>query len=317
MGSSVLTLISMLVGSDHSTRSLVEVSISSILSNIGTDNFLLVIGISSRMEEGILKCVNEFKRRNKNSIVIIPDCRYSFAQFTNHVFLKYGSGSKWFIVSHDDVQIETKDLVSVAEQSLQPFLDKVGWISFTDNDYLTGHWAPSTRPGYHCDVLYEKAWSRRKLFQFHSLEEDYWKKDPDFSTLAYDFPHSVVRCHAPFSHFIMVETEKLKKIGLCEEWSEVSLLIDEDWGLSALKEDLFNVWVPHIVYRHCRTFDGTRASPIIAKKGKQVGELFSRKWGFVSNASTKDEVNKIKRMYGSTNIPWSIDKNSFNWEYLR
>lgn len=312
-------LVSMLVGSKLSTKSLVEKSISSILLNIGTEDFLLLIGVSSNIGQDIVKYIEDVRLKNTNVIIITDYCS-SFAKFHNYVFLEYGSGYKWFIISHDDICVETKDIVGKVEQCTQSFLDKVGWISFTDTGYINGYWSPSTTPGYHIDVLYEKGWDRRKLLQFHLLEENYWKKGNGisyFSNLKYDFPIGVVKCHAPFSHFIMIETKKLRKIGLCEDWSEISLLIDEDWGLSVLKEGLFNIWIPHIRYMHHKDNEGgTRAWPIILEKRKHVHKLFIRKWGFSHNP-LGDDLKKIKRMYGNTNIVWSFDRRSFDWDYIR
>ncbi|TES93761.1 MAG: hypothetical protein E3J90_14035 [Promethearchaeota archaeon] len=310
-------LISMLVGSKLSTKSLVERSISSILLNIGTDDFLLVVGISSFIGSEIRKSIESMKSMN-NNIVVVTDYCSSFAEFHNYVFLKYGSESKWVIIAHDDIELKTKNLINKIEDSVKDFTD-IGWISFTDDGYLQeGHWTPSTREGFHYDFLYENAWERRKLFQFHSLEEDYWKVGKGisyFSGLNYDFPTSIVKCHAPYSHFIAIESEKLRRIGLCEVWSSVSLLIDEDWGLSALREGLINVWIPDIIYAHVRETGGTRAWPIIVREGKQTHELFAKKWGF-PHPPAKDGLEKIKSMYGNTNIVWSFDKKSFDWEYL-
>lgn len=314
-------VISMLIGSKLSTKDWVEKCIRSIVFNIGTTDFLLVLGISSHIGPDIVNCVKHLSLTNSKIIVTTDHCS-TYAKFHNHVFLKYGPGSKWFLLSHDDIQLETKGLVHLVEQSVQSVLDKVGWITFTDTDYLNGHWAPSVCGGFHNDFLYENAWLRRKLHQFHLLDENYWKKGAGRSyltTLAYDFPHSAVKCHGPMSHFFMIETKKLKEIGLCEDWSEVSLLIDEDWALAALKKGLFNVWIPQIKYLHCRGKNehGTRAWPIILKKAKQVADLWEKKWGFRFKDISKETANKIKRMYGNTNIVWSMDKMSYDWEYLK
>jgi hypothetical protein len=116
----------------------------------------------------------------------------------------------------------------------------------------------------------------------------------------------------------MIEAEKLRKrIGLCENWSVVSLLIDEDWGLSALKQGLFNIWIPHIKYQHCRIQNGTRAYPIIKTNGNQVLASFTKKWGYDSRSFSKETLNSIKRKYGNTNITWSFDRRSYDWEYMK
>jgi len=316
------TVISMMVGSKLSTKDLVTKSIHSIVSNIGTDDFLLVVGIASHIEPEVADWVKAVALKNDHVVIVTDHCS-TFAMFTNHVFLKYGPGSKWFLISHDDIQLETKNLISEVEKSINFFSDKVGWIAFTDTDYLNGHWAPSVCGGFHDDYVYGKAWQKRKLHQFHSLEDNYWEKGKNLNSLSYDFPRKPVRCHGPMSHLFMMETEKLRKVGLCEDWSVVSLLIDEDWAIEALKTGLWNIWIPHIKYLHCRgkNIYGTRAWPIIHARGKQVADLWEKKWGYRFAALNKDitnkeQISKIKHLYGNTNITWSMGRNSFDWDYL-
>jgi len=301
--------ISMLIGSHLSSRHLVQKSISTIVKNIGTSDYLLVIGVSKHINQNILNMV---KRKSSTKIIIETEHTNSFAEFTNYVFSKYANNSKWFLVSHDDIELKTKNFLPTVENTLKPLRTDIGWISFTDDDYLNGHWAPSTRPGYHNDFIRRNAWNRKKVFQFHSLPEGWYGKK-NKQNLIYDFPIAPVICHAPFSHFIMIES---KKYTLCENWSEVSLLVDEDWGLESMKKGLSNIWAPNIIYTHCRK-NGTRAAPIIKKKGREAGKCFFKKWGFIHFPLTIKTLQKIKQKYGKTNITWSFGKNSFDWDYVK
>lgn len=303
-------VISMLIGSKLSKWSLIKDSIETIIKNIGTSDYLLVIGIASHVSKLFIYKIRKITNLDKRIIIIKKHCD-TFAIFTNHVIQNYSTNSKWFIVAHDDIELKTKNFMPKVRKLLKPLKDNIGWISFTDDDYLNGHWAPSTRPGYHLDFLKENAWNKRKMFQFHFLKDE-WLNGNSLSTLKYDLPLAPVRCHAPFSHFIMIETKKLKQIGPCENWSVVSLLIDEDWGLSAMKEGMINIWVPNITYTHCRG-KGTRASHIIREKGIEVAELFYKKWGFPHNPKMND-LKKIKQC--SKKIIWSFNKRSFEWEYV-
>ena len=309
-------VISMLVGSKLSTPALVMNSALSIVKNIGCDDYHLVIGIAPYVRK-VRRKLNILKedKRVKGRIIITDKNCHTFAAFTNYVFSCYATDSKWFIESHDDIHLKTPNFIPAVENAVRGLKENVGWISFTDDDYLNRHWAPSTRLGYHYDLLYENAWSNRQVFQFHSLKKGWiTARKPSFNNM--DFPKAPVKCHAPFSHFIMIETKKLKKIGLCEDWCEVSLLIDEDWGLSALKEGMFNIWIPNIVYTHCIAI-GTRAGPIITKRAKEVHEQFYKKWGFHSDPEGEAELEFIKRKYGNTNIVWSMGKRTFEWDYIK
>jgi len=266
-----------------------------------------VIGVAPYIDKPILHTLCKFKSYN---VVIIRNCCDSFASFTNNTFQRYGKTSKWFIVAHDDIDLKTQNFIPTLEKTVKPMRD-IGWVSFTDDDYLNGNWAPSTRPGYHRDFLEGNAWSKRQMFQFHLLGEG-WLKRGSYRGLNYDFPEKPVICHAPFSHFIAIESSKFD---LCEDWSEVSLLVDEDWGLSAMRKGLWNIWIPNIVYTHCR-IAGTRAAHIISKKAGKVHNCFRQKWGFTHHLPKRKDLKTVKRMYGNTNIVWSFDRDSFDWEYI-
>jgi hypothetical protein len=218
-------------------------------------------------------------------------------------------------------------------------------VSFTDKDYLNGHFAPPVREGWHSDFLFENAWNRKKMFQFHSLPDNWWKP-PSFkyrvyliertirnrlslepaafptrpreyyADLPYDFPSAPVKCHAPFSHFVLIEMGKLEKIGKCENWSPLPLLVDEDLGLRALELGLNNIWIPDIEYVHCRPpSGGTRGSIEMVREKKRVHKLFFEKWGFLGGKV--EELDFIKKKYKNTNIPWSVDRRSYDWDYIR
>jgi hypothetical protein len=111
--------------------------------------------------------------------------------------------------------------------------------------------------------------------------------------------------------------DKLEKIGKCENWETYNaLLVDEDWGLRALQLGLNNVWIPDIEYVHYRPGGGTRSGKQIAKDQKRVHKLFFEKWGF-HLVEGVEELDFIKEKYKNTNIPWSIDRNSYEWDYIR
>ncbi|MHA2275254.1 MAG: hypothetical protein ACXAC2_05785 [Candidatus Kariarchaeaceae archaeon] len=314
-------VIGMMVGSARSTQPLVYRAISSIIENIGTSNYLIIIGISTQIGQDIINTLERFSENSNNRIVITTAYSHSFASFINYVIRVFTINSKWFLFVHDDIELITKDFIPTVEAKLETIQSDIGWISFTDNDYLSGHWAPSTRPGYHYDFVYENAWNNRQMFQFHKLIRRWPDRYADVindDILDFDFPSDIVKCHAPFSHFTMIETEKLKTIGMCEEWSEVSLLIDEDWGLSALKSGMFNIWIPDIIYNHYRKSGTTRAQPIIHRIGAKVHRFFENKWGFnVRPSETKKTIKVVQDKYSNTNIPWSIGRRSFEWDYVK
>jgi len=308
--------IAMIVGSVESTKFLVKRSVETIIANLGTEDYLLVIGITPIIHPEIISMLIDFAQKSESRIIVTGECCETYATFANHVIQTYARKSKWFLLSHDDIELTTKKFLPKVEKELKNKKEDVGWIGFTDIDYLNGHWAPPTRPGYFTDFLDEGSWEDRTMFQFHRLRKMWPKKCKSYTHLDYDFPKKSVKCHAPYSHFVLIETEKLLSIGLCENWSPVSLLIDEDWGLRALQKNLVNIWMPDINYLHCRK-DGTRAAPLISKYSIKCATSFYNKWGFVMKFPGRHKAMRYAvKVYSHTNIPFSVGRRSYEWEYL-
>jgi len=326
--------ISLRIGSPHSTLTNVKYTIESILENIGTENFSLMISLDSAMNDEIKDYVHHIPERRGHIFEGRENNGGSWAEIINDHIDK--ADAKYFLISHDDIQLQTPDFYHKVDSILQK-TGPVGWVSFTDTDYLNGHFFAPTRPGFHTDYLFEKGEQRRKLSQFHNLPDNWWepykyqamslsddKREEArqyYTNLSYDFPDRPVKCHTPWSIFFLIEMEQLKKIGKCEDWGTgAPLLVEEDWGLRAMQIGLFNIWIPDIKYRHIRTMPwqqdgGARCSDMIGEYNKKMAELFYEKWHFHS-PPTKDELETIKNEYGDTNIPWSIGERSYDWDYI-
>lgn len=333
------------IGSPRSTLALVKKTIVSIMTNIGTSRYKLVIAMAPYIAKEIKEYIYVLKRDNGELVDLMPEEDYNWADFINTA-IDRSQDYKYFIKSHDDIELLTPDFLSKVEATLNKISEPVGWVSFTDKDYLNGSWSPSVRPGYHTDFLFEDAYDRRKLFQFHSLPDNWWRPhlyayrvhmaertvrsklrlgpcSPParlrkyYAGLPYDFPDAPVKYHAPYNHFVLVEIDRLKKIGKCENWqTPLSLLVDVDWGLRALQLGLNNVWIPDIEYTHYRPYGRTRAGNHIARAQERIHKLFFDKWGFHST-SRADEIDFVKKKYKNTNILWSIGKRSYDWDYIK
>ena len=199
------------------------------------------------------------------------------------------------------------------------------------------------------DYLFESAWERGTMFQFHNLPQKWWqapwyvhwpfwfqykltrilkglkpwrypkpKMSEKYRALL-DMPKKTVKCHAPWNMFVMIPMKALKDIGPCEHWQTYNaLLVDEDWGLRALQKNYWNIWIPSIKYNHIRLElegGGNRSQDMITQDAQRVHEAFIKKWGFHSKPTT-EELNYIAEKYKGTNIPWSIGRNSYDWDYL-
>ncbi len=314
-------LVGMGIGSKTSSEILVRNSLNTILENIGDSDLMIAISISAGLPAILTETVNRIANEHKDKFLIFPNYTKSWGHFANTV-IDMASDFKWTIFSHDDIQLLSPNLIPTVEKLLSRKRDSIGWISFHDMDYLRGSWAPSIREGFHIDAQRENAWSRRKTHSFHNLPEGWFNPANDLEylkSLPYDVPKFPVRCHGPFSHFIMIESDKLtKSIKRCEDWCPVSLLIDEDWGLVAMREHLYNVWMPMLKYIHVRPKGGTRASNLIAQYGPFVHRQFLDKWGFPHKAIySADEIRNIRTRFRGTLIPWSMNRKSFQWDPVR
>ena len=121
---------------------------------------------------------------------------------------------------------------------------------------------------------------------------------------------------------IMITTmQSMQKIGYCEDWTRYTMLIDEDWSLEALKNNLINVWVPNVFHLHPNRRSLRKANNRWIEDA-QSGML--KKWGFnTGNPNTTGwiqgvsiSLDELRSKYKGTNIPWSSYRNSFDWEFL-
>lgn len=320
------------IGSSKSTLELVKITIESVKKNIGTSNYQMIIYVGPNIDYEIKDYIYGCKEEDPNRIVLLQDQELGWSTFINKA-VKMSEGYKYFMIAHDDIELLTPNFFQEIEKTLSNIKEPIGWMSFTDEDYLNnGHWAPSTREGFYKDFMEENAWDKRKLFQFHNLKDNWFDpygvtvlrkrirgKKPSreyFESLDYDIPTAPVKIHTPFNHFVMVKMEILKKIGKHETWNDFSLFVDEDIGLEALRLNFNNIWIPQIKYIHNRKEGMTRTYYQNLKESKKSGDLFKEKWGFHVSPK-KEELDFIKEKYKNTLIPFSIGKNSYDWEYIK
>ncbi len=317
--------VAIMIGSYLSTLPLVKTTLDSLTKNIGTKDVQIIIGILPEIDSVIRQFVLKFQSESHFQIHVLIK-NIDWPQFIN-IAMDYASGSKWFFIVHDDIELLTENFIPQVDSIVQALEEPVGWISLTDKDYVNGHFAAPTRPGFHTDFFYSAAWGRRKVFQYHTLSEKWWIGDKNaqyFKNLPFDFPKAPVKCHAPFNHFILIEMAKLKKIGKCETWGPTCLLQDEDLGMRAAKLGLFNIWIPKFEYVHNRTYnredrvDGsTRSGPGIGKIAVQVHQSWINKWGFLHDFQAQHKIKELKTRWGQSNVIWSLGKNTYDWEYVK
>lgn len=337
--------IAIAVGSPNSTEYLVKQTFDSIRDNIGNCDWKIFIGLGVKVKFEVKKIVLKYVEDYPTNFELLLHEEVSWATFINKA-IDASEEYRYFIKSHDDIKLMTSDFYTKVTQKLKEINKPVGWVSFTDIGWMKGDFSPAVRVGYHIDVLKEKAWEERRVFQFH-LFPKYWTRAGIFEDLLFkvvnritsmwkktslpypkptkkiakyslDLPKAPVRCHAPFNHFVLIEMEVLKRIGKCEDWNTYNaLFVDEDWGLRALQLNIPNIWIPDIIYFHYRGENrggGTRSNDSIISENVRVGKLFYNKWGF-NTVPSPEELVIIRNKYRDTLIPWSSYRKSFEWDY--
>lgn len=325
------------VGSPNSTLHLVKETFESLSKNIGRCQYKFLISLDPSVKRPVKDYLYQLNKSNSRKYQILHEERVYWAEFINEAISK-SQDAEYFIKAHDDIKLLTPNFFPKVTRIIATLKESIGWISFTEANYLYRdyYYGPSTRPGWHSD-FYNGGYAARKMFQFHFLPDHWWQGNPLLDGVPVklgflprktssgvlsriDLPSSPVKCHAPYNMFVMIKTRTLNKIGACENWQTYNaLLVDEDWGLRAMQLKYWNIWISGIQYLHLRPPGlryGNRSQHQVQSDAKRVHRLFVKKWGF-DNPCPKSKLPLIKKRYHSTNIPWSIGRLSFDWDYIK
>jgi hypothetical protein len=226
-----------------------------------------------------------------------------------NLFLDKAEGlAEWLLITHDDVQFITDDYFASITREVSHLKDKIGWITSTSEHYyknLNKMVTDTFRAGFYKD---NNKWGA--MFQLHYN---------DFNRI--DYPSRPVKIHGPMSALMITPMSSMKKIGQCENWTPYTMLVDEDWSLEALKNNLYNAWVPTVHHLHPNRIQKRKA---FNRWDEQAHTAFLKKWGFdVGNARTAKweqgvsiGLEKLRKRWGHTFIPWSSYRNSYDWEFV-
>lgn len=324
------------IGSPRSTLSLVHDTFESITTNIGDCNYKFLISLDPMIRPEIRHYVLRLHLQYPKRFVILEEKRTYWADFINEAITR-SQDCEYFIKAHDDIKLLTPNFFPRTRDYLASLKEQIGWINFTEANYLYTdyYYGPPTRPGFHLD-FYQGAYERRQMFQFHNLPNNWWKGSvfdsvpPLLGILPrptakeiidrIDMPLAAVKCHAPYNMMVMIKTKVLKKIGRCAKWQTYNaLLVDEDWGLRAMQMRYWNIWIPQVYYLHLRPPGlryGNRSQYQVLQDTKRVHAAFTKKWGF-DTPTPRKTLQMIAKNFKSTYIPWSIDRLSYDWDYVQ
>lgn len=335
------------IGSPLSNINFVKNTFDSFLNNLKNCDFKTFISIGD-VNSSLIKLIYDYCLKYPNRFYVFEhDKTTSWAQSINKA-IEISGEYKYFAKSHDDIILKTDNFWEKFNFQITNLKKNVGWISFTDIGFKIGNYNPSTRPGHHIDVM-ENFGLTGQIFQFNKFPPN-WYRASFIEHLLYsktngilrrfgsntllnypkpikkinnyklDMPVKPVYCHAPFNHFVIIDRNVLKIIGKCEDLgTSNSLLADEDWGLTARLHGFPNIWLPDLEYIHERPTTvaggGTRSIEQIKKFKSIAHEKFKKKWGFDSKPSIKD-ISFIEKEYKNTQVVWSLERRSFDWDYI-
>jgi len=243
----------------------------------------------------------------EDTLLELRSSEASWATDFNEFFRRYKGEAEWILISHDDVKYLTDSYFKSLLKGVEGYQDKVGWITSTSDYYYTKEYKVVTdtfRAGFYKDF---GNWGA--MFQLHRMGAY-----PDLGLL--DIPSRSVKVHGIMSAVMLIKASALKKVGVCEDWTPYTMLIDEDWSLEALRNNLWNVWVPNVYHTHPLRRD---LRPTNNKWEKEAHAGFSKKWGFDVGSYLQGisiPVEDLREKYKDTNIPWSSYRNSYDWEFL-
>ena len=270
------------------------------------ENYKFYIVADPIMEKGLSTIVDSLGIKDK--ILDIKITENSWAYDFNIFLDKHGDDSRWLLISHDDVVYVTDNYFSEMTKNLGQNLEKVGWITSTSEYYYKYEKKLTTdtfRPGFHLD---HHKWGKG-MFQLHR---------GDLNSI--DYPESPVKIHGPMSAVMLIPMNSMRKIGYCEDWTRYTMLVDEDWSLSALKEGLWNLWVPAAQHLHPNRKNLRKANNrwmddahtgMLNKWGFDVGNPITTGW----QQGVSIDIEELREVYKNTNIPWSSYRNSYDWDY--
>ena len=277
-------------------------TINSFIEKNTECNYSFYITVDESMED-IVKDIFE----DKETLLELKVSDKSWAKDFNEFFDKYKSFTKWILISHDDVEYITDNYFHSILKEISGHEEKIGWITSTSDYYYTVENKVVTdtfRAGFYND--FDK-WGA--MFQLHNMNSV-----PDLKLL--DIPDKPVKVHGIMSAVMLVSVESLEKIGYCEDWTNYTMLIDEDWSLESLKNNLWNVWIPNVYHKHPIR---RMLRPTNNKWEEEAHSGFIKKWGFDIGSYPNGlsiPVEELREKYSETNIPWSTYRNSYDWEYI-
>lgn len=231
----------------------------------------------------------------------------SWAKCFNTFFNDYKETTEYILYSHDDLIVRTYDFFNVAINEISGHEDEVGWIGFTSDSYYRLHGNPVCQSAREIFCKDRGTWPC--TFELHNMSAGHYEESK------LDMPKRACKVPGIFPHFNLIKCTNLEKIGLCPEWGNYTLLIDEHWSLLTLVKNFWTVWVPSVFYDHPlryneRPVQGLQNQPYVEK-------CFQDYWGIKPAGLSQNEIDEFCKKFPGTNISFFNDKNTYDYQYLK
>lgn len=277
----------------------------SIDKNINT-NYTFYIATDTEHRKNIIES-SLISNNLQDKVLELEVINNSWAKIFNNFFYKYKNETKYILSSHDDLVVRTFDFFNITMSEIQGHEDEVAWIGYTSDLYYKKNSISVCQSAR--EMFCKDRFTWPKTFELHNMKDVY-------NESLLDLPKRSCKVPGIFSHFNLIKVENLEKIGLCPNWGNYTLMIDEHWSLKTLVNNMWTIWVPNVFYDH--PIRGDQRTVLSIQNSYEVNKNFISEWGYNYETKLTDEIiNRVCNQYPNTNISFFNDKNTYEYQYLK
>jgi hypothetical protein len=277
---------------------------------------------------------------NQESLLEVVNSTKTWTECYIDFFEKHNEKAEYLLISHDDILIRHRGFLQETLKLLEDKEEPVAWITFTNvkhylypenrNSISNSVKNPFAKDRLNHPCLYEchkfekgqrvkvESDQYNKLMSF-SVNKSYdkhlvWTKEANL-----DFPSNPVKVFGPYSHLNLISFDAARTIGPPSNWSEYTIFMDDDWSMAALTKNYNNVWIPNVHYVHPNPrYTSLRKPGTDLRYVQETATKFEQKWGFNPDGElTDDNLKSMMLKYSDTHVFSVMNKNTYDWDYLK
>lgn len=242
-----------------------------------------------------------------DKLIEITVSNESWANCFNKFFEKYKNDTEYVLISHDDLIVRTYDFFNITMKEIEGYENEIGWIGFTSDSYYRLHNNPVCQSAREIFCKDRNTWPC--TFELHNMSKE------KYDETKLDMPKSACKVPGIFPHFNLIKCENLEKIGLCPDWGNYTLLIDEHWSIQTLIKNLWTIWVPSVFYDHPLRYEKRPVKDL--QNQSYVTNCFINYWGINPSSLNDKIIDEFCKRFPNTNISYFNDKNTYDYQYLK